>query len=367
MAKARIELSDADGNKVAEVTRPKRLVIRAPFGAMRAKCFVDLYQKDRSTPLQIAQECRVYVNEALKFRGRVVAVRRDTLGDELSFFAAREPESELNEGISSTYLDQSPTDVLAAILAGLESSPLTWPGTHSVAYAIDRLTFVHYDLFFTIDLLAKLCGNFLWDIGWDNVLRFRPHTLAPEHVLYFDGRKTAFKVWRTCERIKNYFEFYGGVVDENQFRRVFSEGVSIEQYGPRRESLFVRPITTENAYGYLRSAVLEQAPWPVYEKYVDLFEEDLAIGFGDTLRLVGSDLCDFDEGHLFRVKMEEIVVTGEGRLSLRYHLADLWESASRFLKYEDHEVGEPPGDYVARRIGSFQIDFSALDSQAHLD
>ncbi len=367
MATTQIELKDLDGVTVAEVAGAKKVVLRAPFGAMKAKCFVDLHQRDRGIPIEQAYECRVAIDEVLKFRGRVVDVRRDTQGDELSFYAAREPEVELTEGVSKTYESQSPTDILVDIIASLESSTLTYANSYPVGYPIDRLTFIHFDLFYAIDLLAKLSGNYLWDVGWDDALRFRPHTLEADHILHFDRRKLAVKVWKTSERVKNYFELFGGVVDENQFFRLFVEEASVARYGARRESLFVRPITTSNAYLYLKQAVLEQAPWPVFEKYVDLFEEDVSIGFGDTLRLLNTGMVDFDEEQLYRVKLEEIQVDNEGRLRLRYYLADLWESASRFLRYQDHDAGEPAGDYVSRRIGSFQLDFSALDSQAHLD
>ena len=165
----------------------------------------------------------------------------------------------------------------------------------------------------------------------------------------------------------NYFELFGGVVDENEFLRVFVDESSLARYGAKRESLFVRPIITEKAYLHLRQAVLEQAGQPVYEKYVDLFEEDVSIRFGDTLQLINTGFSNVDESRLFRVKMEEITLDPSGRLRLRYHLAEGWESASRFLRYQDHEKGEPAEYYVARRTGSFALDFSALDSSAHVD
>ena len=367
MAAIVIELRDPDGVPVVEVTGAKRVVLRSSFGAMKAKCFIELYRRDRGIPIAQAYECRVRIGGRLKFRGRVADVRRHTQGDELSFYAAREPEVELTEGVSGTYEDQSPSEILLDLVSRLASSPLTCVNADPVGYSIDRLTFVRFDLFYAIDLLAKLSGNYLWDIGWDDALRFRSHTREADHILHFDRRKSAVKVWKTSRRVKNAFELFGGVVNENQFYRWFVEQESVARYGARRKSLFARPITTQLAYGYLRQAVLEQAPWPVFEKYVDLFEEDVSIGFGDTLRLLHTGMVDFDEEQLYRVKLEEIQADCEGRLRLRYYLADLWESASRFLRYLDHEVGEPEGDYVARRIGSFRLDFSALDSQAHLD
>lgn len=266
MAAIQIELRDLDGVPVAEVAGAKKVVLRAPFGAMKAKCFIELYQRDRGIPIAQAYECRVRIGGILKFRGRVADVRRHTQGDELSFYAAREPEVEMTESVSRTYENQSPTDILLDIVSRLESSPLTCDNADPVGYSIDRLTFIQFDLFYAIDLLAKLSGNSLWDIGWDDALRFRPHTGEADHILHFDRRKLAVKVWKTSRRVKNAFELFGGVADENQFYRWFVEEASVARYGARRKSLFVRPITTQDAYLYLRQAVLEQAPWPVFVK-----------------------------------------------------------------------------------------------------
>ena len=47
-----------------------------------------------------------------------------------------------------------------------------------------------------------------------------------------ERRRLAVKVWKTSERVKNYFELFGGVVDDNQFFRLFVEEASVERSGP---------------------------------------------------------------------------------------------------------------------------------------
>lgn len=367
MSCTHIELLDLSGKPVARIEHPKRVLIRAPFGAMKARCFVELYQEDCQIPLEHAWECRIEIKGATRFRGRVVDVRRDTVGDELSFHAAREPEIEMTEGVSGIFENRTPSEILLALLSQLEMSPLLGSQIHPVVHRIDRLEFAHHDLFYALDLLAKLSGNYLWDIDWNLGLRFRPNQAPPDHVLHFDKKRFDLKIWKTAGRIKNFFELYGGVVQGNQFQRIFAHEESIQKYGIRKESLYVRAITTEIAFQALRSAVVEQCPHPVFEKHLDRFDQDLSIRFGDTLEIRHSGMMGLDEHQIYRVSMEEIIVEPTGQIRLRYHLADLWESSSRFLRYLDHDAGQPPGDYVIRRIGPFQLDHSSLDSQARLD
>ena len=99
----KIELLDPGGLVVAEVRKAKRVILRTPFGAMRARCFVNLYEQDRQLPIHHSSECRVLIDGLLKFGGRIVDVRRFTQGDELSFHAVREPELELTEGVSGLF------------------------------------------------------------------------------------------------------------------------------------------------------------------------------------------------------------------------------------------------------------------------
>ena len=274
---------------------------------------------------------------------------------------------ELSFAVTQTYVNQSPTDILVDILDPQNGIPLSYSNSYPVNYQIDLLSYVGYRLFYAIDLLAKLSGNYLWDIGWDQTFRFRPNTLPADHILYLDQRKLNIKVWKSSEWVKNFFELFGGVVNENEYFRSFSDQASIDRYGSFRQSLFARAITTDEAYEYLRQAVLEQMPQPVFEKYIDVLDQDVSIQYGDTLQLRNTGLQGFDETQLYRVKREEIKVDPEGQIELRYHLADLWESSSRYLRYLDHQPVESAGDYVRRRTGSFQLDFSVLDSPAHLD
>jgi hypothetical protein len=367
MVRVQIELSNFEGDRVCRIERPRKLIVRCPFGAMRARCFVETTLADRLIPIEHGYECRIFLEEQLKFVGRVESIRRDTIGDELSFSAERFPERDMTEAVQGEFENQTPTEILASLIAGLEYAPLFYVDDYPSTHVIDKVHFHDYDLYYAIDLLAKLAGNYLWEVGWDNRLRFRPNTLMPDHVLYYDPRRWALKIWQTTERVKNYFEFSGGLAEGQLYTRTFYDEDSVARYGVRREQVFARPISTDSAFQYLRTAILEQHPRPVFEKYIDLYDESVEVGPGDTLQLRNIPLAGLDEGQVFRVKLEELVVDPVGRLRCRYYLADLWESASRFLRYLDHEKRQETVDFAARRVGSIQLDLSALDSQAHLD
>jgi hypothetical protein len=232
---------------------------------------------------------------------------------------------------------------------------------------VDHLRFVQAHLFYAVDLLAKLAGNWLWDVSWSHVLRFRPPDLDPDHVLYYDRRLHLFRVWESEEPVRNYLRLFGGIVNDNEFRREFFEADSVKRFGTRADSLFARPITTEGAYQLLRAAVLDVLPWPATEKYLDVSGGNLEIRQGDTIELRETGLPQVDNDNVFRIKQEEHWIDALGNLRSRFHLALGMESASRYQFYIDHDPTEDPSLFVERRIGPFRLDLSALDSSAHLD
>jgi hypothetical protein len=367
MASIRLEIMNPDGEQVARVSRPRRVHVRAGFGAMESRCFADLYDQDRLLPVQQGGFCRVIIEGRLKFCGRILSVRRQSGRDELSFFAARQPEIDLSEGFTACFENKRTAEILEEIIACLDYSYLVYEDDQPESPVIDRLDFVHHELFHAVDLLAKLSGNYLWDIGWDNRLRFRPHTNETDHILIFDERYFSLKVWRTAERVKNFLEVLGGIYQGDQLYRIVPDEESLNLYGTRGGTVIVRPVVTPAAMMQLEAALREQAPKVVFEKYLDRYDEDVSLNYGDTFRVINSGLEGVEDEMVFRVKTEEITWQPDGPLKLRYHLADMWESSLRFLSYLDHAVNELPGDYVARRVGSIRLDFSALDCPAHLD
>ena len=105
---------------------------------------------------------------------------------------------------------------------------------------------------------------------------------------------------------------------------------------------------------------------PGNKRYIDWHENRTEFVPGDVIELRNSPLPKVDDDDIFRIKELEIFYSHE-TYRTRMHLATRYESSSRYLKYIDHDVGESTALYVNRRSGSFQLDFSALDSLSHLD
>jgi hypothetical protein len=358
--------NDSD-ERVAGIETPAELHWIAPFGAEKAVLEVNLRPSDAGTDVRNGYRVDLLAAGELRFRGHVVRLRTETEGTLLGFDAEREPRLDLTEAISGTYDNQSVTTILSDVISHLLSSPLGYVNEYPSAVVVDHLAFVETQLFYAVDLLAKLAGNRLWDVGWTNVLRFRPPDLDPDHVVYYDRRLHVFRIWESDEPVRNYLRLSGGVVNNNEFRREFFDADSVDRFGIRADSLFARPITTEGAYQLLRAAVLEVLPRPATEKYLDFSSGNLEIRCGDMIELRETGLPGLDQDNVFRIKQEEHRIDAVGNLETRLHLARGLESASRYQFYIDHDPVEDPSLYVERRVGAFKLDLSALDSSAHLD
>jgi hypothetical protein len=363
----RADIFDPDGKRVAVIDRPAGIHITAPFGAEKAVLEIQFRKGDAWIPVDEGYRVELRLNGILKFEGKISALRTDSVGAILSLVADREPLLDLTEAISQTYENETVTDILGDIIQNLTGSPVTYSDDYPSSTEVDRLELVNTGLFYAVDLLAKLGGNYLWDVSWTNQLRFRPPDAEPDHVLYYHPGRYRFRIWETDRPVKNYLQLYGGVVDENEFRRDFADEESVQRYGLRRDSLFVRPITTEGAYLLLRDAVLAVLPRPANEKNLDIHYGTLDINTGDTIELRETGLPQLDDDNIFRVATLEHWVDADGKLCTRLHLALGLESSTRYQFYIDHDPMEDPSLFISRRVGPFRLDYSALDSSAHLD
>ena len=307
------------------------------------------------------------IHETVRFIGMVTRLRTDTADGSLGFDARRVPRRDLTEAVTGSFAHQSVTGILTSIVESLDHSPVTCEEDLFPGPEVERLEFVNMGLFYAVDLLARLGGNYLWDLDWNNRIRFDPPTDRPQHVVYFDPREHRFRFWENAATVRNYFLFHGGIVNGNEFRREFADEESIGRLGLRRDSLFARPVTTEQPFLLLRQAVLEELPRPGLEKSLDFRQGAIQVRAGDRVEVRESGLPELGRGNVFRVREVEHQIGREGDLFTRLHLARGLESASRYQFYIDHDPNEDPSRFVERRVGAFRLDFSSLDSAAHLD
>lgn len=364
-----IEIRTPAGLCVAWLMRAQNVMVRAPFGAERSRFWIDLLPEDAGLELGHGYELIARIEGQVRFRGRIYDFRTDSAGNLTGIQAVREPKVLLADVVDGIYENVSPTAILADIVSHLRVSTLRYTPVYQSSRILDRLEFVQTPLFTAVDLLAKLAGNWLWDIDWNNNLRFRPHEteLLPDHVLYYNAHRHRFKIWETQRFIYNTFHFEGGVAAGNAFERFFDEGTSAARFGARAKNIYARPMVTDGVFHWLRDAVLQQLPWPVNEKYLVLYDGRHDIGPGDVIELRETGLRRLETDTVFRVAEQEIRIDNTGEMVVKLTLAQKWESSRRYLSYIDHDYFRDPLTYIRRRVGHFELDWSALDSQAAVD
>ncbi len=359
-----IHVMNLAGEPIWETRSPARVDILARFGAENSTAKVTLHPRESLPAIQIGYSIRIHLGETLKFAGIVGELRRDSMSYPLVIRGMRRPRRMYLSDVRGLFINQTPTTILRKILDSASGPVPEYDGLPASARTIDRLDFQGLPLFYAVDLLARLAGNWLWWIDWEEKLRFIPSRGNAEHVWYYDRETMGLHPWLRDKSIKNAFRMHGGVVSGGEFERDFTEESSREQYGVVEETLFARPVVTEQAYEYLREAVLDQAPWPCHFRMVERWDGDLTANFGERFQLRGDLPSGIQSGRIYRIAAEEITWT-EDRFVTRYHLAEGQESATRYTRYLDHEASA--GSYVQARLGAFELDLSALNSEAHLD
>jgi hypothetical protein len=361
-----VRLYDLSGNLAAEITDPRQVEIIIGLGAMERKCRVDLHNEDAMLDVDFAYRLEVEMKATTIFSAPVSELRTDSMSKPRGMVAYRDPAKEWEERVVGLHTLTTVGEILTCVIDGIFYSPVSYSATHSFTQSIDSFDLQRYPLFSTIDLLAKLADNAIWDLGHDGQLRFRPNDIEPDHVITFDHRRHALKVWKSDSPVRNYFTCKGGIIDGAPYEKVFSDPDSIDRYGLLDISLFCRPVTTDATFNLLRDAVLAEAVTPKLNKYFDIFEGGEDIRAGDLIELRNSPLPSPGGNQTVRVKKVEITWDNESWRT-RLHLAQGLENASRYLAYLDHEANAEDTDYARRRLGTFELDFSALNGGSHLD
>ena len=364
MKTPRVVCFDLNGDPVWETRKPALVETLSRFGAEDSRSKVALFPREPLPSLQVGSHLEIWFDDSLKFRGEVAELRTDSASFPLVVRGARRPRRIYQGDVRGVFENATPTQILVAIFEQSLGEVPAYDGSPEATRVLDRLDFQGMPLFYAVDLLARLAGNWLWWIDWDGSLRMVPPDSLPEWVLYHDPERMVLHPWLRDLSVKNRFEFHGGVIAGEEYLRYFEEPDSRDRFGAVEERLFARPVATDLTYGFLRNAVLEHVPWPTNYRAVDRYDGDLSVSFGERFELRGNPLPPLDQDQVYRIAAEEIRWTEEG-LRVRYHLAEGFESASRYARYLDND---PHGSsYVAAHLGPFTLDLSALDSEAHLD
>lgn len=351
-----IWIYDSGGVRLLGSTKhPRKVTIKSGFGAMKRRCWLELYQEDQYLPIEIGSILKITVNRIDCFRGRIQERRIDSIDDPLSCYAEFDPEREYNKQIYGTFENQRVREILQHIVV---DSGLSLTGVWNQNPRFHRLVFTGEPLFLAIDLLAKLAGNLLWDVRENGNLEMRP-LFHPDHWLVLRRDADGVNLWQTVNDVFAVIEIAGGVKEGS----VYEKTIEIPELSPIVEiekiRVYIRPIADLDAFHALRRSTVQQMTLPHYEHYVDWLGEGEKIKPGETARFYAENLVLFPQTQLFRIKMREMTYLHE-TLQTRFHVTSGFESAETYFHYfhVDHPISQ---------FGPFQLDVSALDSPAYLD
>ncbi|MBN2327829.1 MAG: hypothetical protein JXR73_11805 [Candidatus Omnitrophica bacterium] len=163
---------------LADSRIPRKCIIKSGFGAQKRRCWLEFFNEDLHLPIQIGSVLNVAINGLPCFNGPILQRRIDSIDDHLSCYAEFDPAHKYDRLIYSAFEYQTILEILDDILAGSGLIP-DYPGGLDATF--QRLEFAGDSLFRAIDLLAKLAGNWRWDVLDDGTLRLRPPTAPPDH------------------------------------------------------------------------------------------------------------------------------------------------------------------------------------------
>lgn len=347
---------------LGSTAHPRKITIKSGFGAQKRRCWLEFYNEDSDIQAELGTMLEVRIDDTACFRGRILQRRIDCVDDYLSVYAEWDPEREYPIDVGQTFLNRSIRTMLDRLLLGsgiVRATPMNYQGVFS------RMEFFNEPIFAAIDLLAKLAGNWLWDIKDDSTLLFRAPSDIPDHVLHLDKTSDTINLWETNGDLYSEIEIQGGITNGSTYDTwiTIPELSGLSNTGSTR--IYTRPIASLDAFSALKNAIISQMTRPHYEHYADLAGRGETIAPGATVRLTADDFPLLPDDLIFRVKIREIVFAHES-LNVRLHLTSGLESSPTYFHYHRTERVDPPS-YLEGKVGSFQLDISALDSATNID
>lgn len=271
---------------------------------------------------------------------------------------------------------------------------------------IDALSFFEENPLGVIDLLARLAGNYYWKLipypeprhitGYNSplacCLEWRCASgRVPDKIVRYDSKNMSFDLKSGVRDLYNIFNFYGGNLDGEYFKRHFENQASVIRYGPRAETIVVPGIISDQPANWLETALLSDFAGIRDEGFIVLRCGGIDIMPGDSLKLSGYEAEGeaFDSPEYGMFKLDESALDAEagldgdihragrvrkyishGSVKAEVHFQGGYSSLSdplRYLRGNPDGVTEEEMNYLDSRTGSFKLDLSVLDTNAHLD
>lgn len=349
-------------NPPIEINNPRKLEIKSQFGAHPSHCWLELYMEDNPKLLPIGASIQINMNAKPVFNGYVTEKRIDSVDDQLSLVALHDPTREWNKTISGVYEDFTISGLLQEFVSG---SGLTWQPRQLPSTVFSKITFSNDSLYFAIDLLAKIAGNYYWDISNDGTLRFRDSTNSPDYTIVLHPDQYTVNIRENHQDIYSYITIECGIRNGFSYEKTITIHNVSKSAQQQHTQIYARPVSTPDVLAALERSIIQHMTVPHYEHYVDLIGYGEDINTGDTVSFRVDGLVLFPQDQIFRIKQRDITYA-HGEYKTRLHLTTGYESAPSYFNYFRNDF-TPKFSFLLGRTGIFQMDVSALDSPVNLD
>ncbi len=358
-----VKIFDYQGNyPIALINNPRKLTIKSGYGAGKKRCWLELYNEDLWIPSDLGLFLEIWISQSRCFRGRITQRRIDSIDDHLSLYAEWEPEKEYKCKVGGYFEFLSPTQILDDLLTNTNLS--RFPQIeHPIQYS--ALEFADDNIFPAIDFLAKLCGNWYWDVTDDAELSFRPPSPYPDHYVTLIDDCYALNIWETNRDTAVQVQIHGGINDGGTYESIVTIPNRFYTAEVDTMRIYVRAVVSIDSIASLQKSIENQLSRPHYEHFIDLIGYGENIKPGDTVMFRNIDLPGFPQNSIFRVKTREIHYA-HNQLKVRLYLTTGFESTSSYFQYFREEKPLLPA-FAEGRVGQFQLDLSALNSRAYID
>lgn len=357
-----IIITSLSDSETIEITNPRKVEIKSQFGAQPSLCWVELYTEDNPAQLPIGSAIKILLKDQIVFKGYITEKRIDSIDDQFSLVALHDPTREWNKPINGLYTNFTINELLQEFVGG---SGLTLETGQVPETVFSEITFSNDSLYFAVDLLAKIAGNWYWDTSIGGVLLFRMPAVIPDHTIQLHPDQYTVNIRENHQDVYSYITIECGIRNGISYEKSISISNVTKSAQQLQTRIFARAVSTPDVYAALERSIIQHMTVPHYEHYVEMIRSGEDVNPGDTVsfRMDGFEL--FPQDQIFRVKQRDITYA-HGEYKIRLHFTTGYESSPSYFYYFRNDR-TPPASFLLGRTGIFQLDISALDSPTQLD